>query len=106
MSENMSMYLVIPKGTTFRIEASIYNFPTFGELTGALADPDSNSIQLYTPAGVASGTALITPTKAATGQYTQNIDIPSDGAAGTWEVKWTAVFSSKNSIQSIKIKVK
>jgi len=100
------MYIVVPKGTTFRVEANIRNFPSFGEETGALADPDSNSIQLYTPAGAASGSALTSPTKSATGQYYQNITIPAGGATGTWEVIWTATFGSEISIQSVKVRVK
>ena len=90
---------VVRKGETFRI------YDTFEDEDGTKYDPDTHSIQLYKPDGSAQGSAETSPTNTATGEFYQDLTIPSDGVIGEWAVEWTAVYSSKSVIDLVRIKV-
>ena len=81
----MSLKLdIIIGGNSFRVDAIITDYD------GTPWDPTTQSIQLYTPAGVASGAALTAPTKVGIGSYTQEITLPAT-PSGRWKVRWSCV---------------
>ena len=58
----------------------------------SLVDPASQTVTLYDSSGTSKASSS-SPTKTSTGVYTVDFDIPSDGAAGNWEVRWVALFT-------------
>jgi hypothetical protein len=64
---------------------------TFTNIAGGLFDPDSHSIQLYNPLGVAVGTAEVAPTKISLGVFRQNFTIAVDAVLGRYIVQWSII---------------
>ena len=96
---SQSLKIMVIRGDTIQIENIITDFD------GAALEPDSHSIQLYTPAGVAQGSAETSPTGSG-GSYYQRFLIPADGAAGEWMVQWKAtVTGAGSSTERIKFRV-
>lgn len=83
MSSNEPIY----PGDRFRIDAEIK------DADGALVDPDTHSIVLKDPGGTQSGAAMTSPTRNGLGDFSQNVDVPSDGVDGIWMVEWTALYA-------------
>jgi len=96
---SLSLKIVVIRGDTIQVAAIIKDFDE------SPLEPDSHSIQLYTPAGVAQGAAETTPTGSG-GSYTQNFLIPADGAAGEWQISWKAtVTGAGSSTERIRFRV-
>lgn len=94
-----ALEIAVIRGSAIRVSNSIKDFDD------TAVDPDSHVIKLFKPDGSQQGSNMTGPTKDATGEFHQDIAIPSDGATGEWMVEWTITLASLDSIERIVFKV-
>lgn len=77
----------VEQSETIRVQATMRDFPDFGEDDGEgdLLDPSTITFQLYEPDGDASGGA-VSGTKSSIGKWYADITIPSNAVQGFWYI--------------------
>ncbi len=79
---------------------------TISDYDDVAYDPDSHSIQLYSPTGTASGAAEVGPTRNSLGNFSQIFTIPADAKPGNWRIRWKTVITGLNHSDDVYFEVK